>query len=40
MSGKRVAQGELVQAWFRYVAGEEGREIMTKAGLVTVGEGK
>ena len=38
--GEVSAQGELVQAWFRYVAGGEGREIMTKAGLVTVGEGK
>lgn len=34
--GQVSAQEELVQAWFQYVASEEGREIMAKAGLVTV----
>lgn len=37
--GEVSAQGELVQAWFRYVSGEEGREIMAKTGLVTVEKG-
>lgn len=36
--GEVSAQEELVQAWFRYVSSEEGREIMAKAGLVTVEE--
>ena len=37
--GEVSAQEELVQAWFRYVFGEKGREIMTRAGLVMVEKG-
>nr|WP_300659086.1 phosphate ABC transporter substrate-binding protein [uncultured Acetatifactor sp.] len=37
--GEVSAQEELVQAWFRYVSGEKGREIMTRAGLVMVEKG-
>lgn len=34
--GEISEQGELLQAWFDYVLGEEGQDIVSKVGLITV----
>lgn len=34
--GEIAEQSEAVQAWFAYFASEEGREVITSVGLITV----